>query len=64
MVCFLTGCTTRPGLKNDKTPKQRILFHRTALKIFEIHKVFPQMFAPPGEKISRRCAFRHLSNRA
>jgi hypothetical protein len=54
----------RPSLKNDKTPKQRILFHCAALKIFEIHRVFPQMFAPSGEKISRRCAFRHLSNKA
>jgi hypothetical protein len=56
--------TPRACLKNDKTPKQRISFHFAALKIFEIHKVSLQMFAPPGEKISRRCAFRHLSNKA
>jgi hypothetical protein len=54
----------RAGLKNDKTPKQRILFRCAELKIFEIHKVFLQMFALPNEKISRRCAFRHLSNKA
>ena len=40
----------RPGLKNDKTPKQRIFFHCATLKIFEIHKVFLQMFASPDEK--------------
>ena len=47
----------RPYLKNDKTPKQRILFHCAALIIFEIHKVFLQMFASPSEKISRAVHF-------
>lgn len=47
----------RPCLKNVKTPKQRIVFHCAALKIFEIHKVFLQIFASPSEKISRRWTF-------
>ena len=54
----------RPCLKTIKTPKQRILFHCAALKFFEIHKAFLQMFAPSGEKIPRRCASHHLSNKA
>jgi hypothetical protein len=61
---FAGALMLRPCLKNAKTPKQRIFFHCAALKIFEIHKVFLQMFASPSEKISRRCVFRHLSNKA
>ena len=54
----------RPCLKNVKTPKRRIFFRQTALKILEIHKVFLRIFALSGGKISRRWALRQFSNKA
>jgi len=51
-------------LKNVKTLNRRSFFRHTALKILEIHKVFLQIFALSGEKIPRRWAFCHFSNKA
>lgn len=47
-----------------QTPRRRIFFRCAALKILGIHKVFPRIFALLNEKISRRRAFCHLSNKA
>ena len=55
---------TRPCLKNVKTPKRRTFFRRSALIFLAIHKVWLRQAALIGEKISRRWAFRHLSNKA
>jgi len=51
-------------LKKVKTPKRRIYFRHTALKILEIHNVFLRIFALSGGKISRRLPSRHFSNKA
>ncbi|MEY8261936.1 hypothetical protein [Oscillibacter sp. 1-3] len=51
-------------LKKVKTPKRRIFFRRFALIFLAIHKVCQRQIALIGKKISRRCAFCHLSNKA
>jgi len=51
-------------MKKVKTPKRRIIFCHTALKILEIHNVFLRIFALSGGKISRRWPFRQCSNKA
>ena len=53
--------STRPCLKNVKTPKRRIFFRRFALIFLAIHRVWRRQIALTGKKISRRCVFCHLS---
>jgi hypothetical protein len=47
----------RPRLKKVKTPRQSIFFHCAALKIFETHNAFLQIFASPSERFSRCWTF-------
>ena len=62
-ILHAAGRAPRPCLKNVKTPKRRIFFRHFALIFLAIHKVWLRQTALIGEKISRRWAFRHLSNK-